>query len=52
MSNQIAERTIKSRYIIEVQNGRLDLCGRENSMYQCTVLLRTTTTYFRTSLGL
>ena len=24
MSNQIAERTIKSRYIIEVQNGHLD----------------------------
>ena len=24
MSNQIAERTINSRYIIKVQNGRLD----------------------------
>ena len=28
MSNEIAERTIKSRYVIKVQNGRLDFIQR------------------------
>ena len=60
MSNQIAERTIKSLYVIVVQNDGLDfiqsllfLCGRENSVDQCSVCLRTELqqTYLQTSSG-
>ena len=60
MSNQIAERTIKS-YVIDMQMAaskfipRLALlqilCGRENSVHLCSVLLRTwlQETYLRIS---
>ena len=54
MSNQIAERTINSCYVIKVQNGHIQiLCGKENSVDKCLVLLRTELqqTYSRQAQG-
>ena len=35
MSNEISERTIKSRYIVKVQNGRLNVGKREGKAMRC-----------------
>ena len=46
MSSEITEHTIKSGYVIKVQNGRLDFIPRlqfferENSVHQRSVVLR------------